>query len=68
MPDRAIYLNAIENLRDSFSIDGILSQEAYANAMRIHNVWEPASASERNASAVTYTNEFMLQAKKRFKI
>jgi NitT/TauT family transport system substrate-binding protein len=68
MPDRAIYLNAIENLRDSFSIDGILSQEAYANALRIHNVWEPASASERNASAVTYTNEFMLQAKKRFKI
>ena len=68
MPDRAIYLNAIDNLRDSFSIDGILSQEAYANAVRVHNVWEPASASDRNTSPVTFTNEFMFQAKKRFKI
>jgi NitT/TauT family transport system substrate-binding protein len=68
MPDRAIYLNAIDNLRDSFSIDGILSQEAHANALRIQNVWEPVSASDRNTSPVTFTNEFMLQAKKRFKI
>jgi NitT/TauT family transport system substrate-binding protein len=68
MPDRAIYLNAIDNLRDSFSVDGILSQEAYANAARIQNIWEPASASDRNASAVTFTNEFMLQAKKRYKM
>lgn len=68
LPDRAIYLNAIDNLRESYSIDGILSQEAYANALRIQNVWEPASSADRNAASVPFTNGFMLQAKKRFNI
>lgn len=68
LPDRAMYLNAIENLRDSFSVDGIMAPEAHANALRIHHVLEPTSASTRSTLAPTYTNEFVVRAKKRFNI
>lgn len=65
-PDRAIYLNAVDNLRDSFSTDGSLSAETYATALRIQKILEPDSMVARKPSTATYTNEFVLQAKKRF--
>ena len=66
LPDRAVYLNAIDNLRDSFSLDGMLSQEAHANALRVHYSLTTTGRSERSTAAATYTNEFMFKAKKRF--
>jgi hypothetical protein len=39
-----------------------------ALAARVANALEPERAGERQKSGVFYTNEFVLQAKKRFKI
>ncbi|MFM7802626.1 MAG: hypothetical protein ACKO69_10900, partial [Limnohabitans sp.] len=66
LPDRALYLNAIDNLRESFSFDGMLSQDAHANAIRIHHLLTNARHSERQSATATFTNEFMFKAKKRF--
>jgi NitT/TauT family transport system substrate-binding protein len=68
LPDRALYLNAVENLRDSFSADGNLAPEVYANALRVHKLWEPAGSVQRGTQEAPYTNEFVMQAKKRFKM
>jgi hypothetical protein len=45
-----------------------MAPEANANALRIHHVLEPTSASTRSTLAPTYTNEFVVRAKKRFNI
>ena len=68
LTDRAIYLNAVDNMREGYAIDGMLSNEAVALATRVANVLEPERAGERKKSGVTYTNEFVIQAKKQFKI
>jgi len=68
LTDRAIYLNAVDNMRESYAVDGMLSNEAVALAVRVSNTLEPERAGERKKSGVIYTNEFVLQAKKRFKI
>lgn len=68
LTDRAIYLNAVDNMRESYAIDGMLSTEAFALALRVCNTLDPASAVDRKKSGGFYTNEFVLQAKKRFKV
>ena len=68
LTDRAIYLNAVDNMRESYAIDGMLSSEAFALALRVCNTLDPASAAVRKKTGGFYTNEFVLQAKKRFKV
>jgi len=68
LTDRAIYLNAVDNMRESYAIDGMLSNEAFALALRVCNTLDPASAAERKKNGSFYTNEFVLQAKKIFKV
>ena len=68
LTDRAIYLNAVDNMRESYAIDGMLSNEAFALALRVCNTLDPASAAERKKTGSFYTNEFVLQAKKIFKV
>ena len=68
LTDRAIYLNAVDNMRESYAIDGMLSNEAFALALRVCNTLDPASAAERKKTGSFFTNEFVLQAKKRFKV
>ena len=68
LTDRAIYLNAVDNMRESYAIDGVLSNEAFALALRVCNTLDPASAAERKKTSSFFTNEFVLQAKKRFKV
>jgi len=68
LTDRAIYLNAVDNMRESYAIDGMLSNETVALAVRVSNTLEHEQSGERKKSGVIYTNEFVLQAKKRFKI
>jgi NitT/TauT family transport system substrate-binding protein len=68
LTDRAIYLNAVDNMRESYAIDGMLSNEVFALALRVCNTLDPASAAERKKTGSFFTNEFVLQAKKRFKV
>ena len=68
LTDRAIYLNAVDNMRESYAIDGMLSNEAFALALRVCNTLDPASAAERKKTGSFFTNEFVLQAKKIFKV
>ena len=68
LTDRAIYLNAVDNMRESYAIDGVLSNEAFAMALRVCNTLDPGQAAERKKHSNHYTNEFVLQAKKRFNI
>ena len=65
--DRAVYLSAVDNMRESFSMDGIMSTDAMQTAMRLRNVLEPQHAEWRKDLLSTYTNEFALKAQKRVK-
>jgi NitT/TauT family transport system substrate-binding protein len=66
--DRAVYLNAVDNMRESFSMDGIMSNDAAQTALRLRNVLEPQSKTLRRELGPTYTNEFATQARNRFKV
>jgi NitT/TauT family transport system substrate-binding protein len=64
--DRAVYLNAVDNMRESFAMDGVMSTDAAQTALRLRNVLEPQFKAARNDLGPTYTNQFAVQAKKRF--
>ena len=66
--DRAVYLSAVDNTRESFSMDGLMSNEAVQTALRLRNVLEPQQSDWRKTLLSTYTNEFALKAQKRFKV
>ena len=68
LTDRAIYLNAVDTMRESYAVDGMLSNEAFALALRVSNTLDPGSVAERKKPASFFTNEFVLQAKKRFNV
>ena len=65
--DRALYLSAVDNTRESYSMDGLMSNDAIQAALRLRNVLEPQSDWRKDVVA-TYTNEFALKAQKRFKV
>ncbi len=66
--DRAIYLNAVDNMRESFATDGVMSNDAAQTALRLRNVLEPQFKSARRELAPPYTNEFAMRARKRFSL
>jgi NitT/TauT family transport system substrate-binding protein len=66
--DRAVYLSAVDNMRESFSLDGLMSNEAVQAALRLRNVLEPQHAEGRKSLQASFTNEFALKAQKRFKV
>ncbi|NDC60891.1 MAG: hypothetical protein EBZ60_02555 [Betaproteobacteria bacterium] len=66
--DRAIYLNAVDNMRESYAMDGVMSTEAAQTALRLRDVLEPQYKALRKDMGPTYTNEFALKAKKRFAV
>jgi len=66
--DRAVYLNAVDNMRESYSLDGVMSNEAAQTALRLRNVLEPEARALRTNLGLNYTNEFAMQARKRFKV
>ena len=68
LTDRAIYLNAVDTMRESYAVDGMLSNEAFALALRVCNTLDPGSVAERKKASSFYSNEFVLQAKKRFNL
>lgn len=68
MSDRAIYLHAVENMRDSFTVDGMLTSDSLSSVLRLQRALNANTSIKRNLSQSSYTNEFVLQAKKQLKI
>ena len=66
--DRAVYLNAVDNMRESYAVDGVMTADAAQTALRLRNVLEPQFKSMRRDLGVTYINDFAMQARKRFKV
>lgn len=65
--DRALYLAAFANVRETISTDGLLPEEGARTALRALAGWEPTIRPERIELARTYTNDFARKAKDRFK-
>ena len=66
MGDRAIYLGALENVRDSYSLDGMFSKESLQTAWRARANRVSTDRANWTTLAKTYTNEFALIAKRKF--
>ncbi len=68
LPDRLVYLNAVDNLRESFSLDGWLSADAQQASMRMLSMLDPSWASANVAWQSTVHNDFVRLAKQRFRV
>ena len=66
MGDRAIYLGALEKVRDSYSLDGVFSTESLQTAWRARASRVSTDRANWTTLAQTYTNEFALIAKRKF--
>jgi NitT/TauT family transport system substrate-binding protein len=65
MGDRAIYLGALENVRDSYSLDGLFSTESLQTAWRARASRVSTDRATWTTLAKTYTNEFALMAQRK---
>ena len=68
LPDRLVYLNAVDNLRESFSRDGWLSSEAQQVSMRMLGLLDPSFTSRSAALQSTVRNDFVKVAKQRLRM
>lgn len=66
--DRAVYLAALDKLRETFSMDGTISADAMSTALRVLEVLDKDLRPERIQLAKTATNEFATRAKSRFRV
>ena len=67
-PDRGVYLSAFDKARGAFSPDGLLSADAAAAALTAYARLDPALLGlGLNTLSQTYTNQFALKAKARFR-
>lgn len=64
--DRGLYLASFNKLRETFAIDGLVSDEGARTALRALARIDPGFKAERVDLARTYTNEFARRAKDRF--
>jgi NitT/TauT family transport system substrate-binding protein len=65
MGDRAIYLGALENVRNSYSLDGMFSTESLQTAWRARASRVSTDRANWTTLAKTYTNEFALIAQRK---
>ena len=63
LTDRAVYLGAMEKLRDAYARDGQIQEEAVFNAWRAHARVSSHPPISRNLLARTYTNAFVVRGK-----
>ena len=68
VPDRLVYLNAVDNLRESFSLDGLLTPEAQQVSLRMIRLLDPSLLSATLAWQGTVRNDFVRAAKQRFRM
>ncbi len=65
MGDRALYLSALEKVRDSYSIDGSFSRDALETAWRARASRVTTVRANWTALEQSYTNDFVKALKKR---
>jgi hypothetical protein len=65
MGDRALYLNALEKVRDSYSIDGTFSRDALETAWRARASRVTTVRANWTALDQSYTNDFVKALKKK---
>lgn len=65
MGDRAMYLNSLEKVRDSYSIDGIFSRDALETAWRARAGRVTTVRSNWTSLDQSYTNDFVKMLKKK---
>ena len=61
--DRAVYLGAFFKLRDAYARDGLIQEEAVANAWRMHVRVAPHPLASRQLLARTFTNAFVARVR-----
>lgn len=65
--DRALYLASFNKIREAIALDGILPDDGPKTALRALASFEPEVQPQKIDLAKTYTNEFALRAKEKFK-
>ncbi len=65
--DRALYLAAFGNVRESFAIDGLIPEEGVKTALKALASFDPSIKADKIDLSRTYTNEFARRAKEKFK-
>lgn len=63
--DRAVYLGALDKLRDAYARDGLIQEDAVFNAWRLHARVAAQAPSSRNLLARTFTNAFVARSRAR---
>jgi NitT/TauT family transport system substrate-binding protein len=66
MGDRAIYLGALDKVRDSYSLDGVFSADALQNTWRARSIRVTSNRANLTTLGQSFTNEFALIAKRKF--
>jgi len=65
--DRSLYLASFNKVVEAFSLDGVMTQEGSLTAIRALSDGNTAIQADRVNLAQTYTNQFALRSKERFK-
>ena len=65
--DRGLYLASFNKVREAIALDGLISADGTKTALRALASVDPAVRPDKIALGRTYTNEFALRAKERFK-
>jgi NitT/TauT family transport system substrate-binding protein len=65
--DRAVYLAALDRLRETFSVDGLITPDAMSTTLRVIEALDKDLRPERINLASTATNEYAMRAKSRFR-
>lgn len=68
MGDRALYLGALEKVREAYSLDGVFSNESIQTAVRARGLRVGADQLNGPQLARTYTNQFTLMAKRKLNV
>jgi NitT/TauT family transport system substrate-binding protein len=65
MGDRAIYLGAVEKLRESYAVDGLVRSDDVTHAWRVHAKLLGTDGPRQLVPARTFTNVFAQKSKSR---
>lgn len=66
--DRAMYLASFERAREGFSVDGVISADAMVTAFNVQAQLDRELRPERFEMGRSFTNEFALKAKVRYRV
>ena len=66
--DRALYLASFGKIREALSLDGIMASDAPPTALKAITSFEPDIRADKIDLSKTFTNNFAIRAKERFKV